>query len=290
MSAMSPFRLLVPLLLLAVLSAGAADTNRAEMTEVTGEQMDTRMLSDLGRRVLAAREFKWRHGQTDHFVVHFENGIFAAKVARMGESFYRFIAEDLQGAKDRVDGRSHIYIFRNQNDWDIFIKRYYQGELEWAFSMVTGPIMYLQQAGDLSSSAEVLGHEMTHLVVNRFLEGQLPLWLNEGLAEWYGEFAYAAFKGVKKSKRSQFQGLRSTYPVAELLGATAYPAERKKVHEFYHTSKHLVGYLQLEKSPEAFLPFARDLAGGAEVGDTLKSRYSFAGVEDLAAQFEKFRR
>ena len=34
----------------------------------------------------------------------------------------------------------------------------------------------------------------------------------EGLAEWYGEFSYAAYKGVKKSRRTSFRSLRTKYP------------------------------------------------------------------------------
>lgn len=273
-----------------VAQAAPMETGRVELVEVAAGDMDGRLLSELGQRVLAAREYRWKHGQTPHFVLHFENGIFATKVARMAESFYTYISSDLQGAADRVEGRSHIFIFRNAADWNTFIRDYHQAGMEWSASMVVGPIMYLQQMGDASSSAEVLGHEMSHLVMNRFVEGRLPLWLNEGTAEWYGEFAYAAYKGVKKSKRAQFLGLRSTYPVPDLLAATAYPADTKKVHEFYSTAKHVVAFLQLEMPADRFLPFLQDLARGGEAEAALRDRYGFAGVADLSGRFEKFRR
>ena len=270
--------------------AAPVDTGRVDLVEVAAGDMDGRLLSDLGHRVLAAKEYKWKHGQTQHFVIHFENGIFAAKVGRMAEAFHDYIAADLQGATDRIEGRSHIFIFRNAADWKVFIQRYHQGGMEWSASMVVGPIMFLQQMGDASSSAEVLGHEMSHLVMNRFVEGGLPLWLNEGTAEWYGEFAYAAYKGVKKSKRAQFLGLRSTFPVPDLLAATAYPADTKKVHEFYSTAKHVVAFLQLEMPPDRFLPFLQDLAKGGEVEAALRDRYGVAGVAEFGERFEKFRR
>lgn len=270
--------------------AAPAETGRVELAEVAAADMDGALLSELGRRVLAAREYRWRHGQTPHFVIHFENGIFAAKVARMAESFHAYIAGDLQVATDRLAGRSHIFIFRNAADWKTFLESYHRGGMEWSASMVNGPLMYLQQMGDAASSAGMLGHEMTHLVMNRFVEGSLPLWLNEGAAEWYSEFAYAAFKGIKKSKRAQFLGLRSTYPVEDLLAATAYPTDTRKVHEFYSTAKHVVGFLQLEHPPERFLPFLQDLAGGADVGSALRDRYGYATTAEFASRFARFRR
>ena len=163
-----------------------------------------------------------------------------------------------------------------------------EGELEWAFSMVEGPVMYLQQADNLSSSAEVLGHEMTHLVVNRFFNQRIPLWLNEGMAEWYGEFAYAAFKGVKKSKRAQFQGLRSIVPVLDLIRASSYPSDTESVRYFYDTSKHVVGFLQMERPPEKFVPFVKALMDGADTATALSDVYGFAGADDFARAFDKF--
>lgn len=263
---------------------------RPEMQEVTSGQMDRALLTPRAKRLVDAPEFKWRQAQTDHFVVHYENGIFAAKVARMAEFFYTFIAADLQGAEDQARDRSHIFIFRNEKDWQTFQRVYWEGGLEWSFSMVEGPVMYLQQADNVSSSAEVLGHEMTHLVVNRFFTQRLPLWLNEGMAEWYGEFAYAAFKGIKKSKRAQFQGLRSTIPVLQLLDMTSYPADPDSVRYFYDTSKHVVGFLQLERPPEKFVPFVKALMQDADAAGVLGEVYGFAGAADFAAQFEKFRR
>lgn len=273
-----------------VVLAEPPGAERSEMQEMAADQVDRAQLTPRASRLVDATEFKWRHAQTEHFVVHYESGIFATKVARLAEFFYDFIAADLQGAQDRVSGRSHIFIFRNEKDWRTFQQNYMEGELEWAFSMVEGPVMYLQQADNLSSSAEVLGHEMTHLIVNRFFTGRLPLWLNEGLAEWYGEFAYAAFKGVKKSKRAQFQGLRSIVPVLDLIRASSYPADPESVRYFYDTSKHVVGFLQMERPPEKFVPFVKALMDGTDTPAALSDVYGFAGADDFARAFDKFRR
>ncbi|HEY8240698.1 MAG TPA: hypothetical protein VIH35_04585 [Kiritimatiellia bacterium] len=278
--------LIVSLLSLASLSSFAAPAGDA-FTEIAATNMDTAALSKRGKSVAESDEWKWKHGQTEHFVLHFENGIFAAKVARMAEFFYGYIAADLKGAKDQAPGRSHIFVFRNEKDWKSF-KAEFGGSTEWAFSYVEGYMMYLQQAGDIQSSAEVLGHEMTHLVMNRFLTGHLPTWLNEGLAEWYGEFAYAAHKGVKKSRKTQFRGLKDPYPLGGLVATETYPKELKEVHRFYQTSKFLVAFLMLEKSPDKFLPFATDLAADIAVEAALEQHYGYAGIGALEADFQKF--
>ena len=276
------------LLSLLSLSSLAAPKDDFAWTEVTATNMDVATLSPLGKQVLGNDEWKWKHAQTDHFVLHFEKDIFAAKVARMGEFFYSYVANDMKGVVDRAGGRSHIFVFRNEKDWKSFQALMGPGGMEWAFSLVQGTAMYLQQAGDIQSSAEVLGHEMTHLVVNRFFTQRLPLWLNEGIAEWYGEFAYAEFKGVKKSKKAQFKGLKRPYALADLLSAEGYPAGPHMVRSFYDTSSYLVAFFMLEKPQEKFLPFITDMAGGMRPEQALQTHYDIYGVAGLEEQFGKF--
>lgn len=275
--------------LVGMLSLFAVVARADDWTPVEREAMDSSQLSDVARAVLDAREFKWKHAQTEHFVIHYENGVFAAKVARQAEFYYHHISQDLGNLTDRAPARSHIFIFRKPTDWHIFIRSYLKADLEWSAAMVIGPVMYLKQAQDISRSAEVLSHEMSHLILNRFVEGRAPRWLNEGLAEWYGEFAYAAFKGVRKSKKTAFQRLDSSFSVRDLLAAKEYPADREAIHKFYQTSKHLVAYLQLEQPSEKFTPFLLATARGVPVESALQEHYGLT-VEELIEQFQKYRR
>jgi hypothetical protein len=256
---------------------------------VTADQMDTALLDDRAHRLASGGEYRWRHAQTAHFVLHFDSGIFAVKVARLAEFYYRYISADLRGAQDRMQGRSHIFIFRKESEWKEFLARHGGGASEWAFSFVAGPLMFLQQAGDTSSSMEVLGHEMTHLVMNRFFTHPLPLWLNEGIAEWYEEFAWAEFKGIKKSRRAQFKDLRTPMPLEVILGLSSYPSQVAAVHIFYGTSKALVGFLQLGAGkPAAFVPYLNDMAGGMDNIEALQKHYGYASIDALEKDFLKF--
>jgi len=264
-----------------------AQTKSDDWVDVTREDVDTALLSPMGQRLLADTKFKWLHAHTTHFVIHYERKIFAAKVARQAEFFYTFIAQDLKSASDRVTGRSHIFIFRDEKDWKHFITEY-EVSIEWAFSMVNGMVMYLQQADSSGGSSAILGHEMTHLVFNRFYPGRIPVWLNEGTAEWYGEFAYSAFKGIKKSKRQVFRQINKIYPVDTLLTMSAYPEDPTEVHSFYQTSKFLVGFLQLSFPPDKFEPFLSEMANGGEIVSALQKHYAISSLEEFDTSFKKF--
>ncbi len=264
-------------------------TNRDDVwTELEGDPFDRTLVTDLGNKALAMEDLDWRHAHTDHFVVHYEHGIFARKVARMAEFFYNYIARDMEGLEDRANGRSHIYIFRKPERWELFLNTVATTSPEWSFSFVRGPEMYLQQAHNTRQSASILAHEMTHLIMNRFFPGAPPLWLNEGIAEWYEEFAYAEYKGIKKSRRSLFKIIENKYPFRTLFDSRTYPESGDDVSRFYQTSKFLVGFLRLEYPPEKFVGLIRDATTDTPSMDALRKHYGFSGYEALEEEFEKF--
>ncbi len=235
--------------------------------------------------MLAQPGLAWKHAQTPHFVLHYEQAIFARKVARLSEFFYSFIAGDLQ-TPDRIGGRSHIFIFQSPARWQA-LRQILPDVPAWSFSQVRGSMMLLQQADDTSSSGDVLAHEMTHLVLNRFLAGACPLWLNEGLAGYYGEFAYAAFKGIKKSRKAQFPRLERPYPTAELLNTEGYPAD---LDAFYTTAKYVVGFLLLKHDPNCFPRYLNDVLAGTDSQTALQTHYGFKDQAEFERAFLRFAR
>lgn len=264
---------------------GAADSS--EWQEVAEDQIDLKAITARGMEILSLPGISWRHAQTPHFVIHYEQAIFARKVARMAEFFYGYVSQDLQAVKDRVRGRSHIFIFRSEKRWADF-RKVALDVPAWTFSRVEGPVMFLQQADNTTQSGRVLAHEMTHLVTSRFFARPIPLWLDEGLAEYYGEFAYAAFKGVKKSKRAQFGRLEAPYPLGQLLYATRYPSGSKEVRSFYETAKYLVAFLLLDQPPHKLMPFMEQLVTGQDAAAAFAKNYGLNSVEEIQRAFAKF--
>ena len=259
--------------------------------DIPAESVERRGLTPEDLALLDNPSYKWQHLQTAHFILHHDQKIFASKVARMGEQFYDAISKDLPSLQDRVSpARSHIFIFRDPRAWKAIVAAT-PGMETWAASFVRGQAMYLQETGTATADKmDTLAHEMTHLVFNRFLTVRLPLWLNEGLAEYYGEFSYRAAKGMGQSKSNAFRPLRKWTTFPELLNATSYPADPLDVSQFYATSKYLVGYLLL-KQPRAKWDtfFGRVLAGEAALPVLLET-YGWpdtAAAEKAFAQFAR---
>ncbi|HNR93684.1 MAG TPA: hypothetical protein PKK36_03640 [Kiritimatiellia bacterium] len=257
---------------------------QADFQEVGPDQMDSGSLSLLGREVLQMPGIRWQHAQTERFVYHYERKTFALKAARMAEFLFDHIAKELNAPAQGPAVRSHIFIFRSPKDWQEFIRASGMKE-EWAFSVVRGPEMFLQQADGTAESGSVLAHEMTHLVINRLFPRRLPLWLNEGMAEWYEEFGYAAFKGIKKSRRAHFKKRDVLYPLADLFAATQYPAE---VEAFYRTSKMLFGWLMLRQPAEKIMPFTLDVMNGMSAEEAFRIHYEMDSADQLQKELEAF--
>ena len=259
--------------------------------DVPAAAIDRAGLQPADLALLDDPRYRWQHLQTAHFVLHHDQKIFAAKVARLGEQFYEAISADLPNLADRVTpARSHVFIFRDPRDWQRIVAGT-PGMEAWTASFVRGQVMYLQETGTgVADKMETLAHEMTHLVFNRFLPVRLPLWLNEGLAEYYGEFAYRAAKGMGQSKSNAFRPLRAWTPLAELLDATAYPADPTDVARFYATSKYLVGYLLLKQPRERWDAFFARLLAGDPARPALLETYGWADVGAAEKAFAAFAR
>lgn len=234
---------------------------------------------------------KWNHLQTGHFILHHDQKMFAAKVARLGEQFYAAISADLPDLPDRTaPARSHIFIIRDPRDWQAIVAGT-PGMEPWTASFVRGNVMYLQETGNATADKMgTLAHEMTHLVFNRFLPVRLPLWLNEGLAEYYGEFAYRSARGMGQGKRNAFRPLKSWMPLDMLLNAAEYPAEPAAVSQFYTTSKYLTGYLLLRHPREKWQAFFGQLLAGEAAVTALLQTYGWAGIAELEKDFARFAR
>lgn len=231
----------------------------------------------------------WHHLRTTHFVIHYEKKIFAAKVARLAESFYDYISADLPpDLPDRLGERlSHIFVFADARDWPSVISGT-PGLSSLTVSFVRNQAMYLQEWGDSSSDKmSVLAHEMTHLVLNRFLKKSIPLWLNEGLAEYYGEFAYRAVRGMGQSKSSAFPPTKNLFPLETLFALTSYPPDTV-VLLFYKTSKYLVGFLRLKHAPVCWNTYFTAVATGSPSTPALLSAFPYPDLPALETAFQKF--
>jgi len=284
----------------AVLNARVGEMPRGEITRPTGrregswKELQTEHWPDFMppnyKTAALGMPRPWRHAESKYFVIHFQQLGFARQVGRMADFLYEYIASDLPGYEDRFREKSHIVIFRNRDEWQRFLQES-KAMGSWAAAFVSGRMMYIQDFGDTETNANILAHEMSHLVLNRFFLHYPPLWLNEGLAEWYGTIGHRAFKGQRADPRSSLGRMRNPCDLQTLLSMRGYPANTEDVSRFYGTSQQLVGMLVLEKRMPEFVQFLKLITvEGKPAMEAVTTVYGYQNVAELQQAFNRFLR
>jgi len=129
----------------------------------------------------------WKEAKGEHFIVYYvSDNDFVKKVLDKAEEYYGRIASDLGYSRASEfwtwDNRVKIYIY---SDHESFVRS--GGHPDWSHGLAD----YTQKA--IFSYAfsrdfleAILPHEMTHLIFRDFVgfKGEVPLWLDEGVAQW----------------------------------------------------------------------------------------------------------
>jgi len=156
-----------------------------------------------------AVEQKWQEAGSEHFIVYFfDNEKFAKEVLDKAEIYYKDIAVFLGYPRYSEfwiwDNRAKIHIYKKHQD---YIKA--TGAPEWTQGLAN------YKARSISSYAwskgftdSLLPHEMAHLIFRDFVgfKGEIPLWLDEGVAQW-----------AEAAKRNQMKKMAKDYYMSDKL-------------------------------------------------------------------------
>ena len=244
----------------------AASSSRADTEEQLPEkplpQISDHALGTLGQKALTIRPNDWKHSETANFVYHFFTPFVARPVATEAEFYYRVIAKELEKDTTQWERKCHIYIFEQDEDWAQF--RQVGGLEPWTGGIHSQGQLFIQRNPQMKFKGNTLGHEVTHLVVHRFFGEGIPLWLDEGLAEYTASRWYAAFwrsRGYNARPRSISVSPDSYVPLATLTSLLAYPQQDQQVVAFYTESERLVRFLSAADKP-GFLKFLEAMSKG----------------------------
>lgn len=269
---------------LAMAGAAFAVNPEDSFKEKAWDKLSSREMSEWGTMALAINSKKWQHGETDHFIIHyFRNG---EKIGSRSEKFYGEIREFFGKRPDLLGShKSHIFAFQDSSDWKEFATKI---DRAWAGGVTRGNEFYYQSVSDegkFDSKGKVQAHEMTHLVFNRLFKGLPPLWLNEGVAEYFGQ--------RKTSTLTQFRqqmGQGTGYDLKELFQATEYPPQQQKITDFYAEAAILVDFLTHLSDRAALLPkFVDAMIADPDMGKAVKI-YGYKDLNDFMADYKRYRK
>ncbi|OPX28001.1 MAG: hypothetical protein B1H08_06725 [Candidatus Omnitrophica bacterium 4484_171] len=247
-----------------------------------------------------------------HFIVYYYAGSegFANEVLTKAEEYYVSIAKDLGYERYSEfwlwDKRVKIYIYP---DHESYLKA--SSMPYWSHGMAdyrNKVIMsYLRGKGFITS---ILPHEMTHLMFRDFVgfTGEIPLWLDEGVAQWeekakrnmnyiikdaFRKKIVLSLHDMMKMDIRNIKGDDKIYVRYTKDGDTPLIlvlTGKNLINLYYVEAVSLVGFLIKKYGSKKFTSFCRELRYGKSVEAALRAVYSsyFTTLDGLEKEWKKY--
>jgi hypothetical protein len=281
---------LLPLVLGATL-LGASHPGRAQdapppreirLVEKKLDQLSEGEVGTLGKHAFAIAPDKWKHAETDNFIIHYRRATEAQRVVREIEYNLWFVAKSLGAGKDRYAKKSHVYIFHGRGEWKTFLSD--TNSPPWFGSFAYGDDLFLHVGGPGEEfDSHALAHETTHAVVARlYPEKRWPLWLNEGFSEYMGGASVAARKQQYiKGLQRDLSGADLTFD--QLVAMTEYPSEQSQIAQLYRSGERVVRFLMTRFPKERIVTFIDSILAGNDFQKAVVEVYG-----DQVKDFDEF--
>lgn len=234
------------------------------------------------------KRYPWKHAETTHFIVHYLDSSEAALTMQYIEGAYFMITNLLNLAPERGSTKSHVFLFRDREEWNAYLSSTGKPPQVAGFAYKTELLLgSAPNKAALEASMKTLCHEVTHAVIARFYPGRaIPLWLNEGLAEYNAARTVSVKRGQPAGKFLSHDA-EATIDLSKLFdrikygnisGPVAY-GQPDPVRVFYADAEKCVRVICEKLPADGFPKLFNALAAGNAAGPSLVHAYG----SDVAA-------
>ncbi len=235
--------------------------------------------SDIAKKLLSKGD--WFSRESEHFYIFYRNPSQAKIVSDKAEYYFEKIAYDLGYEKDlKWDKKCQVFIVESVNKWKDFLKDIgFNADLVGGFVPNYGEKEMFICAISEGYLALTFPHELTHLVFKDVAgKNTIPLWLNEGLANYEASVTSISNDLLRKSMK---QG--SHILLGDLLRMANYPEGKEARELFYAQSEKLVEFLITQYGREKFRKFCDLALKDKSFKDIISSVYGkdFKDIEDF---------
>lgn len=251
--------------------------------------LSDRRLSAEGENALKINKSSWKHAESEHFVYHFTDEKEAETVLIHAEMYFGWI-QKMFGIRELPAGRkSHIFIFNEEKLWDEFRHRGTLERIAGAEAFTDGNELFIHRAKFWLEPQRILAHELTHVILYRLMGDRVPLFLNEGYAEYIGYKAVAMkFDGDEFSSRT-IKKISDKYyqKLSWLSAARVYPKGLEETASFYLQCELFVRYLIERHGAEKFYDFLKSMVQSKSLAYSLRQIYQL-GLDTVERDFKRY--
>lgn len=192
---------------------------------------------------------------------------------------FRFVIASIFSVKDAKTVPITVYVFKDDQSFTPFKVRSQGRVANISGYFVNGVDEKLIALELTSGNLRAIFHEYTHLV-SSLTKYKLPLWVAEGIADFYSSFE------IKKNKEAVFgYGIKEyiyllrnkpLIPIQELFKVdfeSPYYTEKEKNNIFYAESWALVHYLSQGSRQKEYLQFVRAILNGIGVDEAFSAAF-----------------
>lgn len=256
-----------------------------KMSVIPWEEISDKDISPDGKLALSCNTGKWKHAETHHFIHHFSDAKEAETVTIYAEVYYQWIKEMFGVSEDSWKKKEHIFIFEDKKIWEEFLKKKnvsFQGS-----AFTTGWELFIYRDPFFLAPRRTLAHELSHVILFRFLDGPVPLFLNEGFSEYISYKALAVHYGGNEYRihQVQFMAQEEYIDLDEFIKMRDYPAGR--IDNYYKQSELLTRFLIDKYGSKKYYLFLRQMAKDGDFRQTLEKIYSI-NFETLESAFKMY--
>ena len=256
----------------------------------------------------AVEKTAWKKLKGEHFIIYYtkdtksadhrEKSVkpekFARNAMRKAEKYYKSIANELGYTRHSKfwtwDNRMKIYIYP---DHDSYVKMAQQPK--WSNGVANygnKEIISYRWKNKGEFLNNLLPHELGHIMFRDFIgfEGEVPLWLDEGVAQWQEKSKREIAKLYAKNIGKQGKLLQLKSLMAKDNDALKSEMNDTEIYCFYVQAISVVDFLITTYGNDDFIRFCRQLRDGKSMNEALRFSYptSIRNIEGLEKKWLEY--
>jgi len=262
--------------------AGQAPEPRPSYALIQRGDVPVSNYSALGREAIRRQPSGALIGRSDHFIAFAENLRDLSVLLEEAEFSHQYIGAKL-GLSASTSTPALLMPVTDDKIWRRWTRTY--GLRPDGLAMQIGRELYFKDDPAQKKRPDRIAHEVVHLRLSEAFGEDMPLWLEEGLAGYYGWLCAVAYSGRRDVVLVRNQpGLEEKllYGLEDLLNMRRYPRGGEQARAFYRQSEELVGVLADRLGAPGMPRFVHAMCGG----ETSRIRFREAAGLDEQSEID----